>query len=129
MVVRGSALAKYLCIVVTVPETPENPVPETQRRPGWASGIAGAWAGCVTGASFESPSLVVPFCGEVTTDGAACLVGGFFGGLGFGYVGAKLVAVGEAEASNAGVLVIGWYPSVSVFRGFILGQIYGHRKP
>jgi hypothetical protein len=50
--------------------------------------MAGAWAGCVAGASFASPSLVIPGWGEVT-EGGACLVGGIAGGLGFGWAGDK----------------------------------------
>lgn len=51
-------------------------------------GVAGYWAGCVAGASFASPSLVIPGWGEVGT-GGACLIGGIAGGLGFGLAGDK----------------------------------------
>lgn len=51
-------------------------------------GMAGSWAGCVAGASFASPTLVIPGWGEVT-EGGACLIGGIAGGLGFGFAGDK----------------------------------------
>jgi hypothetical protein len=56
---------------------------------GVVGGWAGAWAGCAGGALLASPSLVIPFVGEVST-GGACLVGGLVGGLGLGAVGASL---------------------------------------
>jgi hypothetical protein len=51
-------------------------------------GMAGSWAGCVAGASFASPSLVIPGWGELST-GGACLIGGVAGGLGLGWAGDK----------------------------------------
>lgn len=54
-----------------------------------AGGIAGMWAGCEIGATIASPSLIVPFWGEVST-GGACFVGGLLGGFGVGFVGHKV---------------------------------------
>lgn len=54
---------------------------------GAAGGWVGAWAGCAGGAALASPSLVIPYVGEVTEAGA-CLIGGFAGGLGLGALGA-----------------------------------------
>lgn len=64
---------------------------------GLGGGMGGAWAGCVAGASLASPSLVIPFWGEVT-EGGACLMGGIVGGLGFGYAGDKLGRAGGGAA-------------------------------
>lgn len=55
---------------------------------GMGLGMGGAWAGCLAGASFASPSLVIPGWGEVST-GGACLVGGIVAGLGLGWAGDK----------------------------------------
>jgi len=46
-------------------------------------GMAGTWAGCVAGASFASPSLVIPGWGELSI-GGACLIGGIAVGFGLG---------------------------------------------
>jgi hypothetical protein len=51
-------------------------------------GMGGMWVGCVAGASFASPSLVIPGWGELST-GGACLIGGIAGALGFGWAGDK----------------------------------------
>jgi len=51
-------------------------------------GWAGAWAGCATAAALASPSLAVPFIGEIT-DGGACLTGGIISGFGFGMLGSS----------------------------------------
>jgi len=53
---------------------------------GLGFGLAGSWAGCVAGASFASPSLVIPGWGELST-GGACLIGGIVGGFGLGWAG------------------------------------------
>jgi hypothetical protein len=62
---------------------------------GIGGGMAGSWAGCLAGASFASPSLVIPGWGEVT-EGGACLVGGIAGGLGLGWAGDKAGRAGGA---------------------------------
>lgn len=51
-------------------------------------GLGGMWAGCASASLLASPSLVIPVVGEITT-GGACLVGGMFAGLGFGWLGRK----------------------------------------
>jgi len=50
-----------------------------------AGGVAGAWAGCASLSALASPSLIVPFWGEVST-GSACIIGGFVGGFGGGWL-------------------------------------------
>jgi|SRR5579859_714545 len=62
-----------------------------------ASGAGGMWAGCAAGAGLVSPSLVVPYIGEITA-GTACVVGGILGGLGLGWAGRK---AGEAIGDKA----------------------------
>jgi hypothetical protein len=52
-------------------------------------GTGGMWAGCFALSSLASPAIVVPIVGEVTT-GAACVVGGILGGVGFGWIGQNL---------------------------------------
>ncbi|MFN3676299.1 MAG: hypothetical protein ACK4TC_09985 [Sphingomonas pseudosanguinis] len=54
---------------------------------GAAGGWSGAWAGCVGLGTIASPSLAIPYVGEIGT-GGACLVGGILGGLGVGAAGA-----------------------------------------
>lgn len=66
-------------------------------------GMAGSWAGCVAGASFASPSLVIPGWGELTT-GGACLVGGIAGGLSFGWAG-------DRAGRMAGLAIYGFVTS------------------
>jgi hypothetical protein len=55
---------------------------------GASFGWAGAWAGCATAATFLSPSLTIPFTGEVI-EGGGCLVGGIMTGFGFGALGSS----------------------------------------
>jgi hypothetical protein len=66
---------------------------------GLGFGMAGAWAGCVAGASFASPSLVIPGWGELST-GGACLIGGIAGGLGFGLAGDRAGRAAGAAIYN-----------------------------
>lgn len=64
---------------------------------GVAGGAGGAWAGCVSLAALGSPSLAVPFVGEVT-EGTLCLIGGIVGGLGFSWLGRE---AGKAAGEGA----------------------------
>lgn len=66
----------------------------------FGAGLGGMWAGCATAATLASPSLVIPVVGKVTT-GGACLVGGMFAGLGFGWLGHK-----AGEAAGEGLYTI-----------------------
>lgn len=75
---------------------------------GLASTIAGSWAGCLAGASFASPSLVIPGWGELT-EGGACLVGGLAGGLGFGWIG-------DRAGRRAGSAIYGFATSISYWQ-------------
>lgn len=102
--VLGPALIvlQVTMIAVVIWKTPpEERVRVAAREVGGAVGsasfgVAGAWAGCVAGASLASPTLIVPIWGEVS-EGGACLVGGVFGSLGFGLAGSKL---GQTAGEN-----------------------------
>lgn len=72
---------------------------------GVASGLGGAWAGCVTAAALGSPTLLLPVVGEVA-EGTLCAVGGILGGLGVGWLG--------REAGKAGGEAV--YDFVTTFR-------------
>ncbi len=73
---------------------------------GVASGLGGAWAGCVTLAALGSPTLLLPVVGEVT-EGTLCAVGGILGGLGVGWVGREAGKVG-GEAAYDFVTTFRW---------------------
>jgi len=60
-------------------------------------GWGGAWAGCAALSSILSPSLVIPWVGQITT-GGACLVGGIAGGFGGAWIGGM---VGESAGEAA----------------------------